>query len=374
MLRRQPLSLPYDDQLPLLVRSLQTTSADLAEPVEPPRPERFVDAVFHHGLAGHAARALELGALGLPAETRTRLARGGALLQAQSAALRRELAAIEPVLADACRARPVCIKGPALADRLYPDRRLRTFVDLDLLVPRARLTAGADALVARGYEPLHEFRSGFGERHGHDLHLVRRVGAVALNVELHWRVGDDPLGVGLDHSRLAGGDLLTVAGAEISIPGVAEQILVVAVHLLGDRSKRLIWVQDLALVARQASEPAWQRAFELADELRLDWALHRALDYAKRYAGLQRARPTTAPKPPPWGPLRAVEELDVRASTHFGRLATLGWRSRLRYLWEVLVPSRDGLRGTVGEDGAPTARLVGRHVRSVLLGLRPRRR
>jgi hypothetical protein len=68
-----------------------------------------------------------------------------------------------------------------------------------------------------------------------------------------------------------------------------------------------------------------------------------------------------------------VEELDFRASTHVGRLAGLGWGGRSRYLRQVLLPTREGLRGTVGHDGAPTWRLVVRHVQRTVAGLAPRR-
>jgi hypothetical protein len=114
--------------------------------------------------------------------------------------------------------------------------------------------------------------------------------------------------------------------------------------------------------------------FELAAGVGLGWVLHRALDYATHHLGFERRRPLPPGRPPAWGPLRAVEELDVRASTHVGRLAALGWADRARYLREVLVPTREGLAGTVGGDGAPAWRLVGRHARAVALGLRPGRR
>jgi len=146
-----------------------------------------------------------------------------------------------------------------------------------------------------------------------------------------------------------------------------------AAHLLSDRTKRLIWVQDLALAARSASAASWQRAFELADDLGLGWVLHRALDYAARHLGLERERLVPVGSPPPWGPLRAVEELNVPASLHLGRLAALGGLGRVRYLREVLLPTAEGLRGTVGQDGAGRWRLAARHVRSIGAGIRPRR-
>jgi len=71
--------------------------------------------------------------------------------------------------------------------------------------------------------------------------------------------------------------------------------------------------------------------------------------------------------------MRAVEELDVRASPHLGRFAILSWPERAALLRAVLIPTRAGLVGTVGQDGAGSVRLVGRDARQALAGLaRPR--
>jgi hypothetical protein len=187
-------------------------------------------------------------------------------------------------------------------------------------------------------------------------------------------VGDDPCCAGIDHALLTGGPRIEVGGTAISVPAPPEQILVLAVHLLSDRDRRLIWVQDLALAGRRATEAEWHRTFELARRLGLPWVLHRALDYAGHHLDFARHRPAPTGPAPPWGPLRAVEELDMRAATHVGRLATLDWPGRGRYLRQVLFPTREGLAGTVGRDGAPTWRLIGRHLRAVFLGLAPGQR
>jgi hypothetical protein len=333
-----------------------------------------VEAALHHRVAGYVARGVESGELELPTKTRGFLARIGAVQMAHSAALRGELADLAGELEAACGAPPVCIKGPAVADRLYAEPRLRTFADLDLMVPRDAMDGAAAVLTARGYEHVHEFRRGFGAAHGHDLHLSRHIGDRSADVELHWRVGDDPACAALDHALLLGPERLDVAGKPVAVPAPPEQILVLAVHLLSDRSKRLIWLEDLALAGRSASDRDWTAAFELAGRLGLGWVLHRALDYVAVHLRWERARPLPPGPAPAWGPLRAVEALDMRGSVHVGRLAALDWPGRARYLRTVLVPTREGLVGTVGGDGAPTWRLVARHLRVTALGLAPRRR
>ena len=369
MVRRRPLSLPHGEQVPELAALLEPCPGA----VEPDHPERFVDAALHHKVEGYAAAALERGTLILPPGPARRLAHNAAIQAVHSAALERELAAIDATLRESCGVPPVCIKGPAVARRLHSEPRLRSFMDLDLLVPREAIGAAVCSLEGRGYRTMEELRPHFGERYGHDVHLLRWAGQRGLDVEVHWRVGDDPICARLDYERLTPAATLNVAGADVGVLAMPEQIVCLAVHLLSDRMKCLIWIQDLALAVRSVPEPDWRRSFELAHELELGWALHRALDYAAHHLGAHRDRPLPAGPAPAWGPLRAVEELDMRASTHLGRLASLPWGERASYLGKVLVPTREGLRGTVGRDGAPTWRLVGRHVQRAVLGLSPRR-
>ena len=371
--RREPLSLPYPDQIPDLAPLLD--EGPDGHPLAPVAPGRLVDAAEHHGVGPYVVRALGSGRIELPANERSRLRWVTAQAALHAAVLRHELGNVADPLDEACGSPPLLLKGPALAELFYPDRRLRRYYDLDLLVPRERLAAAAQALQARGYRMLEEFRPGYATHHGHDVHLRRWVADRWVDIELHWRVGDDPATATLSHARLErDAAFLDIDGARLAMPAPPAHLLVLAVHLLSDREKRLCWVNDLALVSRSLDDAAWSETFALADELGLGWPLHRALDYAERHLGFDRSRPRVPAPPPAWGPLRAVEELDLRASPHLGRLAVLGWRERAAFLRAVLVPTRAGLAGTVGQDGAGTWRLVGRHARQAVAGLAPRRR
>jgi hypothetical protein len=218
-----------------------------------------------------------------------------------------------------------------------------------------------------------ELREGFGATYGHDIHMARDIGRQRADVELHWRVGDDALGETLSHGALADASVAAEA-AMCRYPAPGDQLLVCSMHLLSDRLRRLAWIEDLRRVSLALDDGAWRHAFERARSLGLLWVLNRALDYSAHHLDHRRWRPLPAGKPPPWGPLRAVEELDLRASVHIGRLAALPWRRRPRYLRDVLVPSRAGLRGTVGEDGTTgELGLVARHLARAVRGLRPRR-
>jgi hypothetical protein len=217
-----------------------------------------------------------------------------------------------------------------------------------------------------------ELRAGFGARHGHDVHMAKPVGRHTADVELHWRVGDDPVGEALSQGALSGAAVGAPDLDEARYPSAPDQLIVCALHLLSDRLKRLAWIEDLRRISGRLDDREWDLAFTRARDLGLLWVLNTGLDYARHHLDLERPRPLPPGEPPPWGPLRAVEELDFRGSLHVGRLAALPWRERPAYLKEILLPSREGLEGTVGGDGAGTVRLAGRHLGRAVRGLRRR--
>jgi hypothetical protein len=327
---RRRLSLVSAAEVPFLARVLRG-----APPGPPPAQERLVAAAIQHGVVGYVVQAARGGEVLLPQALLSGVESQHALAALHAALLRQELGQVLPLIRDACGVEPVLIKGPEVAERLYPQRTLRPFADLDLLVPAERMRAAAEALRdGLGYEPDVEPWSGYGERHGHEISLLRPVGAGRLRVELHWRLSDDPVAASLDHAGLlASANRLSLAdGIEVEVPRPEEELLVLAVHLLHERYKRLVWVNDIALAARQASEAEWLGAFELARETGLGWVLDRGLDYAAEHLALDRPRPWRASKPAPWGPLRANERFDGWFGIQLGRLALGGWLTRDGYV------------------------------------------
>jgi Uncharacterised nucleotidyltransferase len=370
-MRRRPYALPFPDQVPLLIELVVAAPT----PLRPAEPGGFVEAAVHHGLAGVALAAARAGRLALPHLAVSELSRVHRAQVVRSTALRLELPRVADAVTAATGAEPILLKGPAFADRFQPEPDQRPFGDLDLLVPRDRLAAGARALRDSGYEELVEFADGFAGRYGHDIHLRRAVGHGWLDVELHWRMGDDPACAALDHAAFAdGAEPLAIAGRDVLVPSPPDQLVVAAVHLLSDRARKVGWVLDVVHVARALDEDRWREAFARADARGLGWALDRSLDYARHHLGYDRERPRGRVAPPPFGPLRAVEASDAPVALHAGRLAAMdGWRERAGYLRTVVAPNEDGLRGTVGQDGTGGWRLAARHARAITGGFRRRR-
>jgi hypothetical protein len=320
----------------------------------------FVGWAWRHGLAGLVDRAIAEGRWQPREGVRdfARSIRAGATLNA--ALLRQELGPAAEALTAATGAAPVIIKGPVLAERLYDAKGLRAFADLDLLVPAASLRGAVAALTERGWELARAGRTyaamgeplpGFAEDYGHELHVVRRVGAAEVHLEAHWRVTDDPIAARLDHAWLAPrARRLDGLGDHVLAPTPVDELLILAVHLLAHGSAtRLIWHVDLAFASRALDEAAWEEAFAVADELGIGWPLHRALDRVAQTTGIARPRPRACPPAPPWGPLRAADTLPPRLAEHVGRVAPLGWRGRGRYAARILAATARRVRARHGE-------------------------
>jgi hypothetical protein len=284
-------------------------------------------AAAYHRLEGYAARADPSSPL-LGAHRRSAL---------QTALVRAQLGSAAEVVKRAAGAPPLLVKGPAAA-ALHPSPALRPFSDLDLVVDKQALRPAFAALVGAGWRPSRAPRMGieggepwrgFAEEFGHELGLVREVGARIVAVELHWRLVDDPRADALDGAALArhGHDL---DGA--IEPAAPELLLALALHLVAHPDRRLLMVQDVALAARAAG-PDLPRAFDLAAELGLGWELALALDAAAQHLGLEADRPAPRPQRPALGPLRTALWRGPRPlGVHVGRLAALGRRERLRYV------------------------------------------
>jgi len=292
-----------------------------------PRDAATTRAAAYHRLEGYAVRADPDSPL-LDAHRQAALS---------SALVRAQLPDAAHVIGEACGAPPVLVKGPAAA-ALHPSPELRAYGDLDLVVPKDQLRRATAALQAAGWRLSRAPRmgvaggepwEGFAEAYGHELGLVREVGARAVGLELHWRLVDDP------RADALGRDVLASGGSEhdgVIVPGGPELLLALALHLVAHPDRRLLMVKDIALAAG-AARPELPRAFELASRLGLAWELHLALDAAEEHTGVNVPRPSQRPSKPPLGPLRAALWRGPRpVGVHLGRLAGLRGRERLRYV------------------------------------------
>lgn len=209
-----------------------------------------------HGVLGVLTGALAQARITLPPACAQDVDRHGAIATVWHEHQRGILAELATTLG-AAGLRVVALKGPMLAQRLYPRPADRHSVDLDLLVAERDLDRALAALEASGWDresgPLAEY----SRRHHHHLQL-QRPGASPL--ELHFRAR---VGFGTVYRSE---DLIARARSchwperfPLLVLSPEDEFLYLAVHAAGHGFSRLMWLYDLKLLLK--SEPS------------LDWSL-----------------------------------------------------------------------------------------------------
>ena len=226
----------------------------------------------------------------------------------------------------------ILLKGPSTARWLYDPGELRTYIDIDLLVPSPRNAAGA-VLEPLGFapcprEPVYVWRPpALGWMRAVDL----------ARVELHEtfegiRVPDDAAWALLATHR----EDMDVCGAQVPVLDVAGRALIVALHAAAHGIERAKSVTDLQRALARASLEDWAAAASLARQLDATEGLA---------AGLRLVAPGQALADTLGLPSTFSPEVTLRAANAggpplaFERLATFrGLGPRVRYAALLLFP------------------------------------
>jgi hypothetical protein len=203
----------------------------------------------------------EFGAIGytLPGDVRREAARQHALLEMQQRHLREVLDGAVEALVDA-GVRVVLLKGPVLAERLYPTPWLRPSQDLDILICPEDLDRAATALTILGYA-LQEGPSGrHHRRHDHHLSLYH---ASSPPIELHFRL-HARFGVMIESAPFVARavPLPGACGSGVGILCPEDEFLYLARHAAIHRFGRLSWLYELKLFLRRYTALDWRTLLE----------------------------------------------------------------------------------------------------------------
>jgi len=238
--------------------------------------------------------------------------------------------ALEEVLAilGATGIRPVALKGPALADRVYPDPALRAATDLDLLVSDQELARAADALVAAGFRRDAPLRDAYFRAEHHHLHLHR---APDADVELHFRVSS------AFGAAISTGELLsravphrTARGTPALVLAPEDELVTLSVHAAGHLFERAGWLLDLSLLIERSPGLDWAEIARRAGA----WRCRRAVSYTLRRLGsLGASVPDDLTRSLGPARVRVADRLAGEALARAGRTARvlrMGFRTVLR--------------------------------------------
>jgi len=275
----------------------------------------------------------------------------------------RELARILESFNGSLPIRAIVLKGAALAATLYPSIALRPFTDLDILVPRDRLTEAVSALRSLGYTDItHELSPGLNRVLGHAAAFARsHVGpngsesrGIVFPIEIHWNlVGGDnhwytpTLTWFWEQAREA-----TLLNCRTRILSPTAHLLYLAAHLMlqhGAARARLIWFYDLDLLIRRAGQAIeWDPLVNCAREFHWVPALAAALHGTRErfqtpvpeavLGELCLQRRTTRPIPHAGGGENELEA-DLKAarrSAHLVKRKSAPLQTRATSTWAVL--------------------------------------
>jgi hypothetical protein len=176
------------------------------------------------------------------------------------------------------------IKGPLIAQRAYRPTSLRTYIDIDLLVPRNAWVDVREVMMAAGYEPIPsamKYDSGYGEEQW--LHP----GHPGCSFEVHWNLVNSPTirrGLSVTYENLDPQPAVDPFGEGLS---PAALLLIAAVHGAASHAfDKLQHLCDVAQIARSAAGAVDHR--QLADMTRAtgaELAVHAALRLTGRLLG-----------------------------------------------------------------------------------------
>lgn len=352
-------------------------------------PEPLARLAARHALQGFLLRALE--GMADPDRDFLRAARAVALT-AVAGNLRRiaELHRVLEVLGSA-QVPALALKGPALAVQAYGDVSLRSYDDVDVLVPPSHAERSVQALVEAGYaDRWARFGRAPSPEHWHDWGFTAPDGKTL--VELHWSLTSPKRypGVNSEEAWESGGHMTVDIGSG-RVPALRPELLLplLAIHAASHSWGWLEFPASVAgLMSRSREEMDWDAVLERAERWHVRRVTHLALLMADELFGeepnalpesVRRAarKDRTALGLARWFQSRLL--LDPGTGWYKGSPALWWWKVRmadtpvasLRAGWQILLSPTPAEwepgEGPGGREGGPGAATLGlRRMRRLL--------
>jgi hypothetical protein len=257
--------------------------------------QAFFDHAEIHGVAGLLYQALRKSGYEVPGEEAVALERRDAAGRLVRRHQYQELSLILTTLENA-DFRPVVLKGPVLAERLYGDPLLRFWSDLDLLVSPQEVDPVSRSLESLGFQQVggpkgsHERSQA---RHRTTRHLTF-CHAELPTVDLHFQF---LVGFGV---TVPAEDFLqravryqTLGGATCQVLGPEDELLYLCLHAAHHQFTRFCWLLDIWTLLRLQQGLDWEAVFHRAELARVRAAAFYSVELLGRRLGI------TAPLPSP---------------------------------------------------------------------------
>jgi len=239
-------------------------AADIRQRVQGPLDwDGLIDLACYHGVVPLLHRNLStLCADLVPVESLTLLCR-----RTHAGTLLNQLLAHElTVLCEAFEAHriPVIpIKGASLAASVYGDLTLRSFSDIDLIVPEGSITEAQAVLMDLGYESEIPSLDRSQKDHKKDPHHVFLKKQTLFRVDLQYMMARQQFAFGLDRPEFwLNRRPVMVANKTVQVLAPEDLLVILCVHGSKHVWEQLKWVCDVAELLRVHQHLDWERIFK----------------------------------------------------------------------------------------------------------------
>jgi hypothetical protein len=287
----------------------------------------FLCAAVDHGVLSLVADRL-VSAPGASAELREAVTREARAQVVADVVAERELRAALAALEER-GARPLLMKGAALAYTHYARPDLRPRLDTDILISTGERSVVRDALAELGYA---ESAQPGGELLMYQTTYIKVAGTVKVHaIDVHWKIANaQPVADLYTYAELAQRATSVPALAPgARALGAVDALIVACVHRVAHHFDvdRIVWLFDIHLLARTLSHRSWEQFVATAEERGV----------ANVCAiGLARAEEAFGSAAPDW----VKERLDASRSSAANRLTTGYVSGSRRHVTAVLADLR----------------------------------
>jgi putative nucleotidyltransferase-like protein len=177
-------------------------------------------------------------------------------------------------------------KGPALACQVYGELRLRSFIDLDILVRRSDIPKVRTLLAENGYQPKLKMTA------GKERAILRSecdevfTGPSGRILEVHWAITPPFFAFQLDTEDLfARATKIEILGKSVLAPSPEDLLLILTVNGAKDMWNRLEFICRVAELINRYPDIHWPTIFSRARELGADRMLLLGLFLAHQLLG-----------------------------------------------------------------------------------------
>lgn len=182
--------------------------------------------------------------------------------------------------------RPIVLKGMALAHQVYPRPELRTFGDIDILLPMGEIDAATRALCRVGW-----WQSSTEEAipdHHHGPVLFSRTGGVAIELHHHILPGKHPFKVDVNR-LLSNVDVASIAGLDVHVLKPEIMLFHICVHVSYGHAYEFFPLRSLmdvfAITTEQRDSIDWNKFISFILETRASGAVYWPLRLSRQWLG-----------------------------------------------------------------------------------------